>query len=346
MKYIKGYDSLRAISIMLVIITHLGLYEYLSSFFEVSNRVWRIICGDTGVQIFFTLSGFLITSILLNEKVKSGSIHFKNFYARRFLRLLPALLIFYIIIVPLMYFKAVPSNFWGLIYSFFYVYNFVPNQYFSLELSHMWSLALEEQFYLTWPLVIFLLKRRLSLTVFSIIIVVLCVVNYLILQDTSIAEEYRFNRWFIPGVGPIMIGSATAILKSKFNDAWQNKFEGNFKPIVLAMVLYLFPLYSPNLLLTSSPIFQAMGIGILLTWINYNQGTKVVNLLEFAPLRYIGRISYGLYIYQGIFLRTGPKGAAIAIQKFPLNLILTLVVAIISFEFIERRALRLKKHFH
>ena len=345
MNYIKGYDSLRAISISMVIYTHMGMYELLTSLTPISDRVWRIIAGDTGVQIFFTLSGFLITSILLSEKQIHGTIRFRNFYARRFLRLLPALIIFYAILVPLMYFKLVPSSFWGLIYAFFYVYNFVPNSYFTLELSHMWSLALEEQFYLTWPLIIYIFNQRKSLLIAALFIVVLCVVSYLVIQGTEIAATYRYNRWFIPGVGPIMIGSVFAILKHGNASIWKRYFQADRWMPILAFTLFLFPIYCPIIFVVLSPLFQAMGVGLLLTWIHFNQDNRIVGYLEFKLLRYIGRISYGLYVYQGIFLRTGPKGASLDIQTFPLNLFLTFVVAILSFELIEKRVLRLKRFF-
>ena len=68
MKYIKGFDSLHAISIVLVLLTHLGLSDYFFGNEFLKNRVWLLVSGETGLQIFFTLSGFLITTILLTEK--------------------------------------------------------------------------------------------------------------------------------------------------------------------------------------------------------------------------------------------------------------------------------------
>src|SRR5471030_2238740 len=96
MKYIRGYDGLRAISILMVMSSHLGLFSLLPNNDYIQNRLWLIISGTTGVNIFFTLSGFLITRILVQEKLAFKKISFKNFYIRRFLRLLPPLIIFYI----------------------------------------------------------------------------------------------------------------------------------------------------------------------------------------------------------------------------------------------------------
>src|ERR1700712_5194662 len=148
--YIKGFDGLRALSIIIVFVTHLGYID------RIPNPVsaWRIsmLCsGNTGVNIFFVLSGFLITRILLREKLVTGRISLKNFYIRRFLRLLPPLIVFYAVIVFLMGFGFIEPQWFGLTLSVFYLYNFVPHRYYSSELGPMWSLALEEQYYIFWP---------------------------------------------------------------------------------------------------------------------------------------------------------------------------------------------------
>ena len=77
MKYIKGFDALRGISIILVLLTHLGLYHHLPENHFLKHRIWQLISGSSGVQIFFTLSGFLITKILLKELNEFKNIHFK-----------------------------------------------------------------------------------------------------------------------------------------------------------------------------------------------------------------------------------------------------------------------------
>ncbi|MCH8902358.1 MAG: acyltransferase family protein [Bacteroidetes bacterium] len=136
MKFIRGFDSLRGIAISFVLLTHLGLYIYLPDNDLFQIRVWKLISGGTGVQLFFTLSGFLITLIVLAEKSKFSRVNFKNFYARRFLRLLPPLLIFYITIAILMKLGMIQTTAFGLLLSFFYLYNFVPYLHYTRELGH------------------------------------------------------------------------------------------------------------------------------------------------------------------------------------------------------------------
>ena len=89
---------------------------------------------------------------------------------------------------------------------------------------------------------------------------------------------------------------------------------------------------------------KPLGICLILIWTYYNQESVLTNLLENRLLRYIGKISYGLYLYQGIFLRTGP-GGILTIQQFPLDIILTFIVAIISYELLEKPILRYKNNF-
>src|SRR6476661_8597167 len=97
MRYIKGFDGLRGISIILVLLNHLWLPQAFSedSFLR---KNYFLFSGNAGVMIFFTLSGFLITLLLLREKMGNGQINFRKFFTRRFLRLLPPLIIFYLIV--------------------------------------------------------------------------------------------------------------------------------------------------------------------------------------------------------------------------------------------------------
>src|SRR5687768_4853415 len=101
MKYINGFNGLRAISILMVILTHLGVYDKFSNSVLFSERLVSLVNGITGVNIFFTISGFLITCLLLAEKKATGTINVKHFYLRRIFRLAPAFLVFLILIIIL-----------------------------------------------------------------------------------------------------------------------------------------------------------------------------------------------------------------------------------------------------
>lgn len=335
----------------MVLIAHLGLLDALYTDAYLPTRIAFLINGNTGVNIFFTLSGFLITRILLEEKTATGSIHLKHFFIRRGLRLLPPLLLFLLIVSILMFFGSIPVSFVGVFFSLFYLYNFIPDRFYTGELGHLWSLAVEEQFYLFWPFVIRWSPQRKAITL-AMGLLLLCIGAQYFLPMISLSwngkqhllmDMFQLGRWFFPAIGPIMMGSLACVL---VHQGSYDKHLRNYGHYVLlfSCVLYGSPLLLPDVLLDYSKYGQAAGIVLLLLWLQANQTSLLTRALEFVPLAYLGRISYGVYIYHGLFLRTGP-GGALAVQQFPYNLLLTILVAILSYELIEKRALKLKEHF-
>jgi len=275
MTYIKGFDSLRAYSILLVMSSHLGLKALLPKNDFVQDRFWGLISGGTGVNIFFTLSGFLITSILLVELAKNNRISIKNFYARRFLRLLPPLVVFYIATAIFMQQGLISSTGVGLAYSIFYVYNFVPNLYYTAELGHTWSLAIEEQFYIVWPFAILIFRSKRLLMILTSIMILVCVIVVWIIPGLTILKNYNPGRWFIPAVGPILVGSLFALLNTYMSDKWQLLFQGNKKLVLIIAILLLYPLYAPIFLFPAGIVINAIGVGLLLVWISHTSRGSV-----------------------------------------------------------------------
>lgn len=339
MKYIKGFDGLRAYSIILVILSHLGLYGYLPENKFAKERIWLLINGETGVLVFFNLSGFLITLILLNEKLKKGRINFKHFFIKRFLRLLPPFILLLISLIILSQLKIldIPSE--AFVLSFFYLYNFAPEHLYFGEIGHTWSLAVEEQFYLLWPFIIKYLNK--IKVIFIIIGIVIASLTFLYLIKLGYLSTYRRpDRWFIPACSSILLGALISI--SIFTNHTKTvDFLKKRKALYIGITLYLFPLYSLKYILFSSPLFMGFGISLIMGWIYLNQNTSFTRFLNLKILVYIGKISYGLYVYQGIFLRTGP-GSNLYFQQFPQNLIFTVIITILSFEFLEKPILKLK----
>lgn len=341
MNYIKGFDTIRGISIILVLLTHLGLYKHLPENDFIRKRIWLIISGGTGVQIFFTLSGFLITKILLHELNTFNSINFKYFYVRRFLRLLPPLILFYLAIGILMHFRMIHTTSVGFLFSLFYLYNFVPNIFYTHELGHTWSLAVEEQYYLIWPFIINFFNKKKGF-IFILFVLITSIISVYIFPKLPFASNYRYSLWFIPAVSPIIIGSFFAWLINKSEKMYSSYFKQKITFLGIGIILFLYPLYSPILKL--SFLFQSTGVSIILIWVIFNQQSKVTSILNNRLLSYIGTISYGIYVYQGLFLKTGPSGG-LWIQEFPQNIALTFLSAIVSFHFLEKPILKLKKKY-
>lgn len=149
MRYISALDGIRAIAIILVMLFH---FHY------------TLEIGWVGVQLFFVLSGFLITSILLKEKENNLSFYLKRFYWRRSLRIFPLYYLYLLLIAVCFLIFNYPSAFPKLApYLFTYTYNYYPlieSLKFDAAFTHFWSLCVEEQFYLFWPFVIFFFSKR------------------------------------------------------------------------------------------------------------------------------------------------------------------------------------------
>jgi peptidoglycan/LPS O-acetylase OafA/YrhL len=355
MKYIKGFDGLRCYSILLVVITHLGVANNFKEGSYLREHVFYFFSGSAGVNIFFAISGFLITTLILNEISQTGKLNVKYFFFRRFLRLLPPIIPFYIALFIFMKLGYVRNTTIGILASVFYLFNFVPKAKiaFSTELSHTWSLAVEEQFYILWAFVFsYFNENKRYLIIFFLL--TLCIIGYIILpsipviikgQQYQLEEVFFIIRWTIPAIAPILLGSLFAILNFNNYKNIRIRFSG-LKPGIVSLVVFLSPFYLYDSLMPLVKIFHGLGATLILLWIHNNQNSGIIKVLEWSPIKYIGIISYGLYIWQGFFVRSGPNATPkIWVHEFPYNVILAFIVAILSYELFEKKVLRLKSKF-
>ncbi len=343
-KYIKGLDALRALSIGFVLLNHLGIDVL---FFEnqfLKNNFYSLFSGETGVRFFFVLSGFLITRILWIQFKDTATINLKNFFIRRILRLMPPLVLFYVLVISLMLAKIITYDIEGLMFAFFYLYNYVPLLHYRNELAHIWSLSVEEQFYLIWPFFILVVKKYKILLILVLIFIVLSIVGTIFLPEFAFEAHLRPHRWFLPAGGFIAIGATVALVQFKYEKFLIQIFHKKTFMLLFVAFLYLIPLFIPIFLIEAFSFLQVIGFGIFVCWIFYNQNSRFVAFLEFSPFVYVGKISYGLYVFQGLFLLTGP-GSELSFQQFPINVLLTFGLAILSYHFIEKPILKYKNRF-
>lgn len=356
MSYIKGFNGLRTYSILLVILTHLGVAHSFEDGSYMKERVLYFFSGSAGVNIFFAISGFLITHLILKEIAKYGSFNIKNFFFRRFIRLLPPILPFYLALVVFMELGYVRETYMGLAASVIYLYNFVPRAkvIWSAELSHTWSLAVEEQFYLIWAFAYRFLRSQ-HIMYLLIALLTACGMAYYVLPELSVdvkGETFGLNevffvkRWIIPAMGPILLGALFSILNQEKTERFRQLFQSS-KMGWIAFLVLCSPFYLPEFLMPLVRLFHAFGGVLILTWVYHNQESRAVRILEWRPFRYIGVISYGLYIWQGFFIRSTPLATPkIWVHDLPFNLILTFIVAILSYELYEKHVLKLKKRYY
>lgn len=346
--YIPGLDGLRAYSIMLVLLTHLGALLLLDNIV-----IKSLFSGTTGVNIFFTISGFLITLILLKEKENTGSINILNFYIRRFLRLLPVLILYLTVIFTLKKFDLLEYSNTSFIAVILYIYNYIPWTHYYPELGHFWSLGVEEQFYLFSPLILLIFSKR-KWVIISVSLIFLCLISPIAYakvplnicgRDIDIQSMFpgSGSRFFFPAALPVIIGSLTAVAIK------YGKINFDIKPqsyLVIGIAIYLIsgfcisyiPYFPENIL-------YSIATSLMIIFLLKHPTHSIVGFLEFKPIQYLGKISYGVYIWQGLFLRTGP-GGELWVQQFPQNIFLTLAVSILSYHCWEKYFLRLKSKFN
>lgn len=331
---IQGLDGLRGIAVLFVIISHTVLWPYLGI---ESPKIMALMNGHIGVSIFFVLSGFLITLLLMRERDATGTIDIVAFIKRRSLRIFP---VYYLAIFFLMYMDAmgktsIPNCAYP--YALTYTINFIDKGCTHQTLSHFWSLSVEEHFYVFWPFV-FLLGRKLSLII-AATIAVACV-----LVGTSLYSEVvnRYpNRWTFPAMLPILVGCITAILHKAppIKDLFTDPAKSN-----VVLVAILAGLVSPAF--ARSDVIWLASMSLLMLYIYYRQDSAVVRILEFKPLALIGVISYGLYVWQGIFTGNGPyrSGPSFPPEMYT-GLWITFIAAPISYIFFERPIMELKSRY-
>lgn len=336
-------DGLRAIAV-LVVMAHHG---YVPGFRG----------GSIGVDIFFVLSGFLITSLLLEEWDRTDGISFRKFYLRRVLRLLPALLLLLLFVEVYALGALRGPRLWQMQKAVLAVLFYASN-WFSIArpdglgpLAHAWSLSIEEQFYLLWPPLLFLLLRsKLRMPLIAAVIVLLAGVAavHRAFVWTGPESLWRIYNGLDTRIDELLAGCAlaAALAAGWINlDSLRTCVRYSYLPS-LAFILYLVvrPLPWHIMSTVGWPTAEFCLVAILYRLMAW-EGTPLHRLLEFQPLVWIGRLSYGLYLWHyPVFEKVG-GWRSLGVLVIPVAFALTFSVATLSFYFIETPFLRLKSRF-
>ena len=272
--YVPGLDGLRAIAVLLVILYH-------------SDPDGPFGGGFIGVDLFFVLSAFLITSILVDQKEKTGSIRLGQFYWRRALRLTPALLFFlatYVVVAPMIW-PGYPHLRDALIAGF-YVSNFAyVAEQIPVYIVHTWSLAAEEQFYLLWPVMLLLLLRwKRPALLLGVIWTGLTAFRFT--TDDWFAYYYDLARH---GTG-LVLGAILFFLLREGKLAL-SPIHAIFAAAIVAILSVNAQLGASAMAITVAEFASAIVIGTVIT------NPASLRLLTARPLVGIGKLSYGLYLW-------------------------------------------------
>jgi peptidoglycan/LPS O-acetylase OafA/YrhL len=363
--HIASLDGVRGVAISMVLLLHLlwANPHTGSRLMDLFSQIRSI--GWIGVDLFFALSGFLITGILF-DTLNSGH-YFKNFYARRFLRIVPlyygVIFVLFAVLRPPTLAQARP-----LFVLLAYLQN-VPiawntgNPPFTIELTnHLWSLAVEEQFYLVWPVIIFLIRDRRKLLWASVILASFAPITRAIMlaHGASFGLTYTMT---ICRADSLLSGAWLALI-----------IRGNLRATVLRLAKPVFALAvfacaviawrSGGFDWETSPAINLYGYSLVAIASTAFIAMSLVNksvtasAMRYRPLRFLGKYSYGIYVYHHIVNVCLSVTVAVSLHAhiqsrvlyhlvlLAIELAIILPLAWLSFNFYERPFLKLKKYFN
>ena len=392
-EYFKGLDSLRFFAALAVFFTHVELIKKFTGFgthwIDPEERITKFTVFQSvmskeidtlspliayssalGVVFFFVLSGFLITFLLLKEKEQNNSIAIKKFYLRRALRIWPLYYLIFIIgffILPYLDFFAVPGqdiffqqNFWGnlLLYAFF-----MPNLAFSIyttavpNIGQSWSIGVEEQFYLLWPLLIRKSKNVLKsiLWITSIIIalkgLILLSAPFVKLDALVVLKKFlamsKLECMALGGLGAyVLFSNKEKILRIVYRPISQIT-----SVVILPILIYFTPTAFEDIL------HLLFSISFLVIILNVASNEKSLLRFENSTLQYLGRISYGFYMFHVMCIvftihfldkYIGLDNDISTLQHmllYSISFLLTVAVSSLSYHIFEKAFIRLKDKY-
>jgi peptidoglycan/LPS O-acetylase OafA/YrhL len=330
-RYRPDIDGLRALAILPVILFHA-----------------RLGCpgGFVGVDIFFVISGFLITSLILKE-INENKFSLTNFWERRIRRILPALVTVLIATIIAGWFLFFPSDFKALAEAAVAQAVFQSNTFFwqqsgyfgpdsnTQPLLHTWSLAVEEQFYLIFPMLLIILARRKKFS-FTKTIVVIAVASFVLSVFGTYYHPFA-TFYLLPGrAWELMAGAFLAAVPARqLSNARLNEALGLFG---LALILYSIFFYSPETRFPGlAAVAPCMGAALIIFSGTTTKPTLIRRVLALKPIVFIGLISYSLYLWHWPLLVFSKYGS-VQTQSWEFRAVLLAIsfaLAIVSWKWIE-----------
>ena len=344
--YRPSLNGLRGVAVILVMIFH--------------SRSPFLPGGFLGVDMFFVLSGFLITSLLLEERARHDSISLGRFYARRALRLLPALILLlavYLIFCGWLAPGFFRSHLIDALIALFYSANWTLA--FGLDrptmLGHTWSLSVEEQFYILWPAILIMLHRFMPSRrwiLYTVAGMAISSWGLRVLLTSLGGSVHRLQAGLDTHADSVLMGCVLALALSLnlFADNLRTRTVirwGAMVSVVGLAVLALYGRWSEPTMTRHGYFLAALFTSSIILEVVWNPKGVLTRALEWRALVWIGTISYGLYLWHYPIFRILPAG----FESFGWQEVLvlggglTFLAATASFYVLERPALRLKSRF-
>ena len=331
---IPSLDGCRAIAILLVVYSHV----------ESARNAWSARAfdwGTLGVFVFFVISGFIITTLLQREREKHQSVSLRQFYIRRCFKIHPPLTLFLAAMAVLSSLGLSDASGRSILFSFTFLRNYLPGP--SRVLHHLWSLSVEEQFYLIWPFLFVTMSRR---AVCRLLMVVVLVVPFIRLftvlrMGTSFTVGLSWAGWHTQQLADgLAWGCLLAIRRddlrsTRFYRWLSTSYAALLLPVIVALASYTYP---PIVFesLGKTLIFACTALCIDLTILRSE--SVVGRFLNWTPFAGIGKISYSLYLWQQLFFFARSDHPY---QWFPVGLVFLLPCALFSYLVVEQPAVRI-----
>ena len=346
--HIPSLDGLRALSIALVLFGHVAATQGAPAWLD---RPMFTSTGNIGVRFFFVVSGFLITTLMLRDVDKYGQLRFKLFYLRRSLRILPAALTYIGIMWALYLFDVIDLRYHlmsrtqgesalpDLIHALTFTANY--NHDYNWYYNHLWSLSVEEQFYLVWPLSLLVLGTRRAMWAVAAMLILPPFIR--LAMSATAGPEIRLSREFQAVMDALATGCAASLLYNRLSEqrwfAWLTATPAI--PLGLAGIAagYGAAFVSRPLAYVLGQTIANLGIALILLGIVRQSGGLIGRLLNARPLVTMGTLSYSLYLWQEPFLNFQSTHW---VASFPQNLLLAFGAAWLSYRLVERPFLKLK----
>ena len=351
---LPSLDGWRAISILLVLVSHSTITAGFPLKPETALFYWCAALGNWGVRFFFVISGFLITHLMLQEHAKTGHISLKRFYLRRALRILPVCSIYLTVLCACTHYSQ-PASLW--LANFTFTTNFVKIDQPS-PTDHLWSLGVEEQFYVLWPCLLFFILHRpkgasklAKILILPLLIAPMVRVLYHRTLYPDVLQFLFLDSSFFSQFDSLAYGCLAAFSFNFLRNPLEKFCGKRVLPALLAVLFIFAPMFIPfihnlprRLEVAGFDSMQAIGFSLLILQSILRSDFCFYRSLNWKWVREIGVLSYSIYIWQQMFctgyMVFGVKNAWWV--AFPAWILLTLVMASASYYFLEKPLLNLR----
>ena len=345
--YFPSLDGMRAISIILVYLSHL----------LVSSKLYTTspIPGGLGVTIFFFISGFLITNLLITEFEKDHKINLKLFYIRRILRLYPPMLLMMLCITIFLFVSQRIFLYKEIMAALFYYENYFVtyHPYYDSKYYILWSLAVEEHFYIIFPLILFFLLKKPKLLFGTIIILTIVPLllrfiivihynaNHISDSYTYLLTHYRFDS--------ILYGCLTSII---INSRYSNKYFKLIlsKPVyITALMVFCITMLFRNEFFRQTLRYSLQGLSFmcLIPMVIYNKKIDFFKkVLSLEGMVLVGKLSYSIYLFHYAVIKILDYFVFTnKVTYIIVNIVFTAALSLASYFYLEVPIMKIRKRF-